>query len=328
MTSTLPFTGINDLLTDLEAGIASLRLPGYPANLYDPIRYFMQLGGKRFRPVLHRLAAGALGAPEEQARRVALAIEVFHNFTLVHDDIMDKAPLRRGQATVHEKWNANVAILSGDAMLVVVYQILAGLPADILAHILPRFNETALGVVEGQQMDMDFETDHRASEADYKEMIRLKTAVLVGFSLEAAGILAGLSEAENRALAEAGEKIGVGFQLYDDYLDAFGDAAQVGKQPGGDILARKKTILFHLAMEDSVAAPRLSDLFYQEERMSDAQVSEVLELFDQTGAKDKVKAFSEGYFREGIAQLEAVLGENEWSAALARMAQQLMYRIK
>ncbi len=323
MTSTLPFPGRAALLSELEAAIAALRLPGYPANLYEPIRYFMALGGKRFRPVLHQLAAGALGAPAEQAQLVALAVEVFHNFTLVHDDIMDQAPLRRGQATVHEKWNPNVAILSGDAMLVVAYEILAGLPAEALRRILPRFNRTALGVVEGQQMDMDFETARGVSQSDYLEMVRLKTAVLVGFSLEAAGILANLPDQQTQALREAGEKIGIGFQLYDDYLDAFGDAAQVGKQPGGDIRAKKKTILYHLAMQEEAS---LYDLFHQPERLNEAQVQNTLQLFEKTGAREKAKTLSEGYFRQGIGQVEAVLGQNEWAAELSRLALMLMYR--
>src|SRR6187455_1294669 len=220
-----------------------------PVSLYEPIRYLMTLGGKRLRPMLTLLGYSLYKDNVKSIMPYAVAVEAFHNFTLMHDDIMDKAPLRRGRPTVHEKWNVNTAILSGDVMLVKVYDMLLSIEPNILATVIQRFNKCASEVCEGQQWDMEFETQQTVTEEEYLNMIQLKTAVLVGFSLELGALLAGASEKDCKSLREFGINIGIGFQLKDDLLDAYGDSKKFGKQVGGDIIANKKTFLLIKSLE-------------------------------------------------------------------------------
>ena len=243
---------IQEFLPALEAEIKQQRLGESPQELYEPIRYLMQLGGKRIRPVLCLLSYSLFKSDWEKVVSTALSIEIFHNFTLMHDDIMDKAPLRRGKQTVHEKWNDNIAILSGDVMLVNAYQYLNQcnhLTLGEYQHLITRFNRTAAEVCEGQQMDMNFESRTTVTVEEYIEMIRLKTSVLIGLSMEMGGILAGVDASVAKTLYEIGECIGLGFQLKDDLLDVYGDPEKFGKQVGGDILANKKTYLLIRALE-------------------------------------------------------------------------------
>jgi geranylgeranyl diphosphate synthase type II len=233
----------------LEAEIKKQQYGKNPASLYEPIRYLMALGGKRLRPMLTMLAYSLYKHDAKTIVPFAVAVEAFHNFTLMHDDIMDKAPLRRGKATVHKKWNVNTAILSGDVMLVKVYGMLLDLEAGKLKKVLKLFNKCASDVCEGQQWDMEFETTNGITESEYINMIRLKTAVLLGFSLEFGAILAEASEEDQKALREFGINIGIGFQLKDDLLDAYADPKKFGKQVGGDIIANKKTYLLIKALE-------------------------------------------------------------------------------
>ncbi|MBM3916615.1 MAG: polyprenyl synthetase family protein [Sphingomonadales bacterium] len=229
--------------TLLEDAIQQENLPLGPANLYDPLRYFLQLSGKRMRPMLSLMACKLYDTDFQKALPAALCVEYFHNFSLIHDDIMDAAPLRRGQQTVHIKWNPNIAILSGDVLLVKAYGLLAKYDAQIFKALFDIFNKTAIEVCEGQQMDMDFELRQEVSEAEYIEMIRLKTSVLLGCALQMGGIV-GKAGSENEALLyEFGEQLGLAFQIQDDLLDLYGESAQVGKQIGGDVLANKKTLL-------------------------------------------------------------------------------------
>lgn len=251
------------LTTEVEEILNSSTVPGEPKNLYDPIRYFLGLGGKRFRPSLvlfvHRLYGDHY---LQDASRLATCIELFHNFTLIHDDIMDKATLRRNKETVHTKWNINQAILSGDALLIQAYDELAKVHAEILSKALVYFNETGRLVCEGQQIDMDFETRDQVDLKDYLEMIRLKTAVLIGESMRFAGLAARVSLEEQELLYKIGEEVGVLFQIQDDYLDVFGENKKFGKEIGGDIKAGKKTILFIKAVEkseDKIAFKQLYD---------------------------------------------------------------------
>lgn len=227
----------------LETALQQNQFAPQPANLYDPLRYFLQLGGKRMRPMLSLMACKLAGGSMEKALPVALAVEYFHNFSLIHDDIMDAAPLRRGQATVHEKWNTNIAILSGDVLLVKAYDYLASYDAATFQQLFRVFNRTAVEVCEGQQMDMDFELLSEVSEAAYLEMIRLKTSVLLGCALQMGGIVGGAEQKDAQLLYEFGEQLGLAFQIQDDILDLYGESAQVGKQIGGDVLANKKTLL-------------------------------------------------------------------------------------
>jgi geranylgeranyl diphosphate synthase, type II len=220
-----------------------------PASLYEPIRYLMAIGGKRLRPLLVLLSYSLYKNDTKRMVPYATAVELFHNFTLMHDDIMDNAPLRRGNTTVHEKWNVNTAILSGDVMQVKVYDMLLPLPAEKLKTVITFFNKCATEVCEGQQWDMEFETTKTVTEAQYINMIRQKTAVLLGFSLELGAILADASLEDRKLLREFGVNIGIGFQLKDDLLDAYADPKKFGKQVGGDIIANKKTYLLIKALE-------------------------------------------------------------------------------
>ena len=249
MTPALSVTEISALI---DSKITQLSLPAHPTRLYKPIRYILSLGGKRLRPVLALMSYNLFKDHIDETILPALSLEVFHNFTLVHDDIMDKAPMRRGKETVHKKWDNNVAILSGDAMLVKAYQLLAQAPQDKLPELLKAFNKTAMEVCEGQQLDMDFENrdldSNLVSEAEYMDMIRLKTAVLFGLSLELGGILGGQDERTAKHLYNAGVHLGLAFQLQDDLLDLYG-GENFGKQVGGDILNGKKTFLLVKALE-------------------------------------------------------------------------------
>ncbi len=216
----------------------------YPQELYDPLDYIMSLGGKRMRPVLVLLAHHLYSDKHEEALDAALAVETFHNFSLIHDDIMDDAPIRRGKPTVHEKWNHNTAILSGDVMLVKAYELLANYPSEILPSLIKLFNKTATEVCEGQQIDMMFEKQVDVTEDEYLKMIELKTAVLLACSLEMGALIAGAPKAEAEHLYEFGRLMGIAFQLQDDYLDVYANPEKFGKQVGGDIIANKKTFLW------------------------------------------------------------------------------------
>jgi geranylgeranyl diphosphate synthase, type II len=240
---------MKEYLALIEKELSVYDFGSRPAELYDPIRYVLALGGKRIRPVLTLMASELFCGDFRKALYPALAVEVFHNFTLLHDDIMDKAPLRRGQATVHEKWNDNIAILSGDVMLIRAYELFLKSDHPELKPILHKFNKCAAEVCEGQQLDMNYETAASVSEEEYIEMIRLKTAVLLAFSLELGAILAGAKQEYSEQLYQFGINIGLGFQLKDDLLDVYGAADKFGKQVGGDIISNKKTYLLIKARE-------------------------------------------------------------------------------
>ncbi|MFC6098626.1 polyprenyl synthetase family protein [Olivibacter domesticus] len=234
---------IADLQTIIAQTLLQRDFPTEPSNLYDPIRYFLSIGGKRLRPVLTLLATDLFGEKIEKSLSAALAIEVFHNFTLMHDDIMDEAPLRRGKDTVHKKWDTNTAILSGDAMMITSYQLLSKSQTDNLSEVLHIFSKMALEVCEGQQLDMDFGNSPSVTEEDYLQMIRLKTSVLLGAALEIGALIAGANPKDRKLLYEFGVNMGIAFQLQDDLLDIYGDPKKFGKQIGGDIIENKKTFL-------------------------------------------------------------------------------------
>lgn len=263
-----------------------------PQNLYRPMEYLLDLGGKRIRPFLCLMAAESFESSPDQAMGAALSVEVFHNFTLMHDDIMDKAFLRRGRMTVHEKWDVNTAILSGDAMLIKAYQSLEDYPTEIFQKLTRLLSKTAIEVCEGQQYDMDFETASVVTQKEYIEMIRLKTAVLVGCALQMGAITGKASAEDQTVIYNFGIQLGIAFQLQDDYLDAFGDEATFGKKIGGDILENKKTILYHLALKK--ADPKQVDLLKLllsgvQYLSDDEKISSVKHLFKATGAKEATK---------------------------------------
>jgi len=271
----------------------------HPSELYEPIRYILNIGGKRIRPLLTLLAYSLYKDDTSKAVLPSLSVEVFHNFTLMHDDIMDNAPLRRGQTTVHEKWNPNLAILSGDVMLVKAYEMLASVEDQYLRSSLFLFNKVATEVCEGQQLDMNFEKRDNVSIEEYIEMIRLKTAVLLGFSLKLGGLLAGASEQDQERLRLIGESIGIGFQLKDDLLDVYGDQAKFGKQVGGDILANKKTFLLLTALAN--ASKIQSDDIYSLLKGADPQkVEKMTSLYDNLNVRNITEAKIFTYFRGGF----------------------------
>lgn len=279
-----------------------------PKGLYDPAHYLLTLGGKRLRPVLTLLAVEAYGGKAEHALPAALAIEVFHNFTLMHDDIMDAAPLRRGKPTVHHQWNVNTAILSGDAMLIQSYQLLEKYP-DPLHGILSRLlSSTALAVCEGQQYDLDFETQTNVTLEEYIRMIKLKTAVLLGAALEMGAHIAHAEANQAMQLYEFGVLLGLAFQIQDDYLDAFGDPKVFGKQLGGDIIENKKTILFHLAMQKGTSKDH-QDLKHwfsiSNDKVSEEEkINAVKTIFTQSGATTATLQLVEEYTQKAFHHLE------------------------
>ena len=273
-----------------------------PRNLYDPIQYILSLGGKRMRPVLTLMSAEIFDVSYEKALPAAMAVEVFHNFSLVHDDIMDAAPLRRGNVTVHEKWDTNTGILSGDAMLILAYQYFEKYEPKIFRKLAKLFSKTALEVCEGQQWDVDFETRTDVTIPEYLKMIEFKTAVLVAAAMKMGAIIAKTSKTNAKLIYEFGLNLGIAFQLQDDYLDAFGDPAIFGKQVGGDIIENKKTFLFLKAMEFSNATlqARLLYLFTEYTDNVEAKIEEVKQIFNESGAsqatQDAIKEFTQNAF--------------------------------
>jgi geranylgeranyl diphosphate synthase type II len=278
-------------------------------RLHEPIRYILSLGGKRIRPALVMLSCQAFGGEVVRAVPAAMAVEIFHNFSLVHDDIMDEAPLRRGQPTVHHKWNLNAGILSGDAMLIEAYKHLCRYEGDLLSRLLDLFNRTAADVCLGQQYDMDFENDGGVTEERYIEMIGLKTAVLLGGALAMGALIAEASDHEVQAIYEFGKAAGIGFQLQDDYLDAFGDPEKFGKQIGGDIIADKKTYLIIRGLQkaDEKLRAELEGIYFHG-RITGAKdkVARTLEIFKTLGVDRDTLACSETHFSRAVGVLEQI----------------------
>ncbi|MDZ7605083.1 MAG: polyprenyl synthetase family protein [Cyclobacteriaceae bacterium] len=297
---------MNEYLAHIEKELSQYDFGLRPAELYDPIRYVLALGGKRIRPVLTLMASELFCGDFRQAVYPALAVEVFHNFTLLHDDIMDKAPLRRGQATVHEKWNDNIAILSGDVMLIRAYELFLKSDHPELKLILRKFNECAAEVCEGQQLDMNYETMTSVSEDEYIEMIRLKTAVLLAFSLELGAILGSATQENREKLYEFGINIGLGFQLKDDLLDVYGEADKFGKQVGGDIISNKKTYLLIKAREQAKGENlvELEYWLYQKTFDPTEKVKAVKAIYEKLGIRELGEQKMNRYFDRAINTLD------------------------
>jgi geranylgeranyl diphosphate synthase type II len=318
------------LLPKIEKEIARQKFGKTPVSLYEPIRYIMKLGGKRLRPQLVCLAYSLYKKDVEKIVPLAVAVEAFHNFTLLHDDIMDNAPLRRGQPTVHEKWNTNTAILSGDVMLVKVYDMLLALPDKNIKEVLRAFNQCAAEVCEGQQWDMEFETRPTVTEREYIEMIRLKTAVLLGFSLEMGAILAGAPAQDRKLLRELGWNIGIGFQLKDDLLDVYADQKDFGKQVGGDIIANKKTFLLIRALEKATGeqATELQRWLAATSFNKSEKVQAVTAIYDALQIREETEKKITSYFRKGFAAMKKLSAPPARVRALEQYALELMGRQK
>ncbi|OZI08759.1 isoprenyl synthetase [Siphonobacter sp. BAB-5385] len=321
---------LNDYTTAIEQTIATTQYGQSPIELYEPISYIMGLGGKRIRPLLTVMATALFTENWQQAVRPAVGVEIFHNFTLMHDDIMDKAPIRRGQPTVHEKWNDNVAILSGDVMLVSAYEFLTEVEPAYLKAVIKKFNRAAAEVCEGQQWDMNFEKRMDVTKAQYLEMIRLKTAVLLGFALELGGIIGGTDEENARILKKLGDAVGTGFQLKDDLLDVYGDPGKFGKLVGGDILANKKTFLLIDALEKATGSDQEELQFWlsPQDHHNIEKVQAVTALYDRLGVRQTTEAEMNRYFEEGFEYLKALRIADEKKEVLQDFFQNLIEREK
>ncbi len=298
-----------------------------PSSLYDPIDYILKLGGKRLRPVLTLMSCQCFGGQAEEALDAASAIEIFHNFTLVHDDIMDEAPLRRGHETVHLKWDLNTAILSGDAMLILAYDRLQRYEPHKLKALLTTFNQTALKICEGQQYDVDFETRDDVGIPEYLKMINYKTAVLLGTALRFGAIIAGASVSDQDLIEEFGIKLGLAFQIQDDYLDAFGDPGSFGKQVGGDIIENKKTFLYLKALELSDQSSELLKLYGEMELDNDLKVERVKQIFQDCGADIATREEIKSYTSQAFAVLEKLSVNQESKSVFKSFGTKLMNRI-
>jgi geranylgeranyl diphosphate synthase type II len=310
----------------LKKKIDQLSFPDKPKNLYDPLRYFLTLGGKRTRPTLTLMGCGLFGEPGIKAINAAVAVELFHNFTLIHDDIMDNAPLRRGKATVHEKWNNNIGILSGDVLFVEAYKQLTIHEADVLPKLLSIFSRTAKEVCEGQQMDMDFESRDDVSIDEYIEMIRLKTSVLLGAALEMGAVIAKAESKDVDKIYEFGMNVGLAFQLQDDILDLYADPEKFGKQIGGDILSNKKTYLLIKAQELANAdqQKQLDDILSNQK--GETKVNNARALFDELGVKKAAQKRMDAYYQKAQESMNQIVVPAENKSALLEVAEALMNR--
>ena len=319
---------IDDAAGIVERGIAELPIPGEPAELYNPIRYILSIGGKRLRPSLVLVSCNLFTDKLQQAIPVALAVEVFHNFTLLHDDIMDKAPLRRNKPAVHEKWGENTAILSGDVMSILTYKILQDLPAGKLKTVLAIFNQTAIQVCEGQQQDMNFETRDDVRVEEYIEMIGRKTAVLIAACLQMGAVMGGSSLSDARNLFEFGHQLGIAFQLRDDWLDVYGHQEKVGKMIGGDIVANKKTFLLIRAIElaDEETLEDLRNLMLQKHKKADEKVRRVKGIFDRLNVSAMARDQMENYYQKALHHLDQVSVPQARKRVLRQFAKNLMGR--
>jgi geranylgeranyl diphosphate synthase type II len=312
----------------IEQEIKKNKYGKQPESLYEPIRYLMNLGGKRLRPMLTLLSYSLYKDDVKSIIPYAVAVEAFHNFTLMHDDIMDKAPLRRGKSTVHKKWNVNTAILSGDVMLVKVYEAFNELEPSTLQTVLKSFNKCAAEVCEGQQWDMEYESHGTVTEAEYINMIKLKTSVLLGFSLELGAILAGASDEDRKTLYQFGVNIGIGFQLKDDLLDAYADPKKFGKQVGGDIIANKKTWLLIKALERAQGKEKrelqhwlAAKTFKKKEKVAGIKV-----IYDKLSIPTLAEKKVNQYFDKGLKELDKLHTPSSSKAFLKTFTENLIAR--
>lgn len=318
---------LSELQTLISAEIEQYVREIKSGTLYEPVKYIFDLGGKRMRPALMLSACDLFGGKVTEAIDPAIGVEVFHNFTLMHDDIMDEAPLRRGEKSVHINWHTNNAILSGDVMFVMGYQLMCKVRPEILPGVLTVFSKTAIEVCEGQQLDMDFESRNDVTIDEYIEMIRLKTSVLLAGSLKIGGIIAGADREDLERIYRFGEQIGIAFQLRDDLLDVFGDADKFGKQVGGDILANKKTYLLLKAYEaaDDQQRQRL-DTLATSKSDPEGKVRETMEIYDQLLVRSKTESVMQRYFENAMHELGALNVPEERKSELTRFAEMLLVR--
>lgn len=313
-------------MIDINREIEALDWSRAPKGLYEPIGYTLAAGGKRIRPTLALIASALFGGNEKDVLPAALALEVFHNFTLLHDDVMDKAEVRRGRPTVHVKWDENTAILSGDQMLIEAYKLLSDVPADKLPQVLKWFNEMATGICEGQQYDVDFEHQSQVTIDDYMMMIEKKTSVLLAYALKIGGYIAGASTAQLEALYQYGLHIGLAFQIQDDILDVYGDPKTFGKAIGGDICGNKKTLLLLTALEteDAESKAELLQWLSVTDR-NEEKIAAVTALYNRLGVRKACETVMEAHTATALAQLDK-LPQNSACEKLRELAEKLVTR--
>ncbi|WP_434503249.1 polyprenyl synthetase family protein [Prevotella sp.] len=318
----------DEILVKVNEFLENLKYDRKPNGLYDPIKYVLSMGGKRIRPMLMLLAYNLYKDDPESILMPACALETYHNYTLLHDDLMDNADVRRGKTTVHKKWDPNTAILSGDSMLVLAYERMTKCGGKYLKDVLNVFTETALEIGEGQQYDMDFETRNDVTEDEYIEMIRLKTSVLLACAMKIGGILADAPKEDQENLYKFGELIGLAFQLQDDYLDVYGDAKVFGKKIGGDITSNKKTYMLINAfnMANDIQRKELDSLIGAEDFDRDEKIASVTRLYNEIGIDKLAQKKIEYYFEQSRRYLDAVNVESSRKAELALYAQKMMKR--
>lgn len=321
---------IEELQLKITRSLRALPLYKEPVGLYEPISYTLDQGGKRIRPLFVLLANQMFGGIAEDALPAATAIEIFHNFTLLHDDIIDKAPLRRGLETVYQKWNVNVAILSGDTMFAIAYGELAKSNPKLLPELMKVFTKTAIEVCEGQQYDVDFEDLKEVNLHDYLNMIRLKTAVLLAASLKIGALIADASATDAQKIYDFGINLGIAFQLQDDLLDAFGDKDVFGKQTGGDIAANKKTVLFIKAVEKSDAETlKKLNRYYSENNIPEKEkVEKVLDIFKMLNVKAATEELIDSYYYSARQIFDTINVPEENKRVLWAVANSMIKRVK
>ncbi|HET8828205.1 MAG TPA: polyprenyl synthetase family protein [Pelobium sp.] len=319
---------IKELQQIIDKAVKEIEYPATPNELYEPIAYLMALGGKRLRPALVLMATDLFDGDIEDAKAPALAIEMFHNFTLMHDDIMDNAPLRRGQPTVHEKWSDSVAILSGDVMFVKAYKLMIQVRPEILTGVLEVFNKTAIEVCEGQQIDMNFEVRDEVSIEEYLEMIRLKTAVLLGGALKIGALIGDASTENADLLYQFGENLGLAFQLQDDILDVYGDPEKFGKQVGGDIISNKKTFLLIKALElaKGEELATLQNWISKKDFTPEEKVEAVKSIYNQLNIRKLSEDVMQSYAKLALAAFEKINVSVENKKTLLSFAEMLVER--
>lgn len=311
-----------------ENALANLKFPEEPQNLYEPIKYILYTGGKRLRPLLTLASCNLFKESVDKAIFPALAIEVFHNFTLVHDDMMDNADIRRGKETIHRKWNFNVGILSGDAMSILAYKLLSKTDKQFVVPVLETFNEFSLGICEGQQLDMDFENVRYITQEEYTQMIKLKTAILLKGALQIGAIIGEANDSDINEIGLFGLNLGIAFQLQDDLLDVYGDTKVFGKKIGGDILANKKTILtvkaFSKAKGSSLES--LSRLYQSNNIDPTTKVSEVIKIFDETNVKEEIEQLIVNYHSKAIDSFNKISMPTSRKEVLLGISNKIMSR--
>ncbi|MCH5239916.1 MAG: polyprenyl synthetase family protein [Muribaculaceae bacterium] len=319
---------IDEYRIKIETEIQKLEFPGGKLeNLYAPIRYSLSAGGKRIRPVLTLMASDAFGQAEERALKAALGLEIFHNFTLLHDDVMDKSEIRRGRPTVHKKYDENRAILSGDTMLTIASQFVSDVDNDILREVMDSFNDMAIKVYEGQQLDMDFETEEKISTEDYIEMIRCKTGALLGACGKIGALIGGVSHEDAEKMYEFGVQTGIAFQIQDDWLDTFGDAATFGKAIGSDINNGKKTYLYVSALESNTnTAEALREAF--KIPAGDVRVKTITRLYEKLGIKESAVKAVNHYSSLALRALNSTSLSDDKKEIFRKFAEKLIGRKK